>query len=198
MRACFKIINLKTFAIFITIILFIFLGVNRNICNENSICTNEIIHISNTENINNLVESNDVINPKWQLEIPKVGLVADIAEGTSSEILNRYIGHFEETEKENGNVALAAHNRGYPVNYFKDLKELEIGDEIYYTYNGTPKLYEVNNKKIIKDTEVEILEDTDEDILTLITCVENEPELRRCIQAIKIKKGDRIIESYSE
>lgn len=198
MRACFKIINLKTFAIFITIILFVFLGVNRNICNENSICTNEIIHISNTENINNLVESNDVINPKWQLEIPKVGLVADIAEGTSSEILNRYIGHFEETSKEKGNIALAAHNRGYPVNYFKDLKELEIGDEIYYTYNGPPELYEVNNKKIIKDTEVEILEDTDEDILTLITCVENEPELRRCIQAIKIKKGDRIIESYSE
>lgn len=185
MRACFKIINLKTFAIFITIILFIFLGVNRNICNENSICTNEIIDISNTENINNLVENNDIIDSKWQLEIPKIGLVADIAEGTSSEILNKYIGHFEETGKENGNVALAAHNRGYPVNYFKDLKELEIGDQIYYTYNNPPKLYEVNNKKIIKDTEVEVLENTDEDILTLITCVENEPELRRCIQAIK-------------
>lgn len=185
MRACFKIINLKTFAIFITIILFVFFETNRNTCNENSICTNEIIHISNNESINNLVDSNDAISLKWQLEIPKIDLVADIAEGTSSEILNKYIGHFEETSKEEGNIALAAHNRGYPVNYFKDLKELEIGDEIYYTYNGSPNLYEVNNKKIIKDTEVEVLENTDEDILTLITCVENEPELRRCIQAIR-------------
>lgn len=187
MRICFKIFHLKTLAIFITIISFFCF--TKNILNsnsiKNSIYTNEIIDISNT--LNSIMnDENIIINQEWKLEIPKINLIADIAEGTSSEILNKYIGHFEETSKENGNVALAAHNRGYPVNYFGRLKELEIGDEIYYTYNGTKSMYKVNSKKIIKDTEVEVLEDTYENILTLITCVENKPECRRCIQAIKI------------
>lgn len=47
----------------------------------------------------------------WQVEIPKINLVATIEEGTSEEIMNKYVGHFEITEKWNGNVGLAAHNR---------------------------------------------------------------------------------------
>ena len=39
-----------------------------------------------------------------------------------------YVGHFENTEEWDGNVGLAAHNRGYPINYFANLKELKIGD----------------------------------------------------------------------
>lgn len=157
-------------------------GINstKNIYNENSIYTNEIIHVSNNLN------ENIVINQEWKLEIPKINLEAHIAEGTSSEILNQYIGHFEETSKQYGNIALAAHNRGYTVNYFKDLKELEIGDEIYYNYNGIQNIYMVNFKNIIKDTDVEVLKNTEDNIITLITCVENQPENRRCIQGIKI------------
>ena len=37
--------------------------------------------------------------------------------------------------------------------------------------------------KIIKDTDVKVLDNTEENVLTLITCVENEPEYRRCVQA---------------
>ena len=71
----------------------------------------------------------------WYLEIPKINLEAEISEGTDSENLNRYIAHFEETVRENGNIGLAAHNRGYKVNYFSKIKELEKGDKIFYTYN---------------------------------------------------------------
>ena len=71
----------------------------------------------------------------WYLEIPKINLEAEISEGTDSENLNRYIAHFEETVRENGNIGLAAHNRGYKVNYFSKIKELEKEDKIYYTYN---------------------------------------------------------------
>lgn len=122
-------------------------------------------------------------NLKWFLEIPKINLKAEISDGTTPEILNEYIGHFIETPKENGNIVLAAHNRGYKVNYFERLKELEIGDEIIYTYNGKVLKYIVDLKTIIKDTQIEVLENTKDNILTLITCVENEPEYRRCIKA---------------
>ena len=121
----------------------------------------------------------------WQIEIPKISLIANIAEGTTKEILNQYVGHFENTTKENGNIGLAGHNRGYAVNYFQNLKLLHEGDEIKYTHNDFVKIYEVEKSRIIKDTEWQYLEETEENMLTLITCVENQPEYRRCIQAIE-------------
>ena len=122
---------------------------------------------------------------KWQIEIPKISLIANISEGTTKEILNQYVGHFENTSKQDGNIGLAAHNRGYEVNYFKDLKTLKKGDEIKYQYNEFEKTYEVEKSRIIRDTEWEYLEETEENMLTLITCVENQPQYRRCIQAIE-------------
>ncbi len=121
----------------------------------------------------------------WKIEIPKISLVAEIAEGTTKETLNQYIGHFEITPKEVGNIGLAGHNRGYNVNYFQDLKLLQKGDEIKYTYNNFEKIYEVEKVRIIKDTEWEYLENTEDNRLTLITCVENQPEYRRCVQAVE-------------
>jgi len=122
---------------------------------------------------------------RWQIEIPKISLTATISEGTTKEILNQYVGHFENTSKQLGNIGLAAHNRGYEVNYFKDLKLLQEGDEIRYRYNEFEKIYEVEKCRIIKDTEWEYLEETEENMLTLITCVENQPEYRRCVQAVE-------------
>lgn len=77
---------------------------------------------------------NESIEPEWYLEIPKINLQAEISEGTDSENLNRYIAHFEETVRQDGNIGLAGHNRGYEVNYFGKIKNLEKEDEIFYTY----------------------------------------------------------------
>lgn len=122
----------------------------------------------------------------WQIEIPKINLVAPIAEGTSTNIMNEYVGHFEETPKNKGNIGLAAHNRGYKINYFRDLKLLQKGDLIIYTYNGEISKYSVNELGIIKDTDWSKLESSSQDKLTLITCLEDEPEYRRYIQAVKL------------
>lgn len=124
-------------------------------------------------------------NEMWQIEIPEISLIAPISEGTTKEVLNQYVGHFENTSKEGGNVGLAAHNRGYDVNYFRDLKLLTEGDEIKYIHDEFQKTYEVEKCRIIRDTEWEFLEETEENMLTLITCVENQPEYRRCIQAVE-------------
>ena len=122
----------------------------------------------------------------WQIEIPKINLVAPIAEGTSANIMNEYVGHFEETPKNKGNIGLAAHNRGYKINYFRDLKLLQKGDLIIYTYNGEISKYSVNELGIIKDIDWSKLESSSQDKLTLITCLEDEPEYRRYIQAVKL------------
>lgn len=141
--------------------------------------------------------TNEVVEEKteeekdtWYLEIPKINLKADIKEGTTKEIMENYIGHFEETKKDNGNVGLAAHNRGYKNNYFSRLKELREGDSIFYNYQGEIKEYLVTKHVIIKDTDWTYLEDTDENTITLITCVENQPEYRRCIQGEEVKESE--------
>ena len=95
------------------------------------------------------------------------------------------MGHFEESPRDYGNICLAAHNRGYNVNYFSNIKELSEGDEIFYTVNNVKKKYVVNIKTIISETDWSMLKNTDENKITLITCVENEPEYRRCIQAVE-------------
>ncbi len=99
--------------------------------------------------------------------------------------MDAYIGHFEESKKWAGNVCLAAHNRGYPKNYFESAKFLKEGDVVQYTYRGNTKEYQVEKNFIIQDTDVSYLEDTEENTITLITCVENEPNYRRCIRAIE-------------
>ena len=135
-------------------------------------------------NTENKIE-NEEKTERWEIEIPKISLKATIAEGTTKETLNQYVGHFEQTQKEEGNIGLAAHNRGYEVNYFQNLKLLQKGDEIKYIHNQFEKIYEVEKCRIIKDTEWEYLEDTEDNRLTLITCVENQPEYRRCVQAVE-------------
>ena len=145
----------------------------------------------NVENQNNPktnnLETKEKKN-KWKIMIPEISLEAEISEGTSKEIMDKFVGHFEETTKISGNVGLAAHNRGYAVNYFANIKQLKENDKIIYQYNGEQKTYSVIENKIIKDTDWSLLENTKDNRITLITCVENEPEYRRCVQAKETKE----------
>ncbi len=131
-----------------------------------------------------LDEVNDL---SWKIFISKINLEAPILEGTSQEILRQAVGHFETTSKWNGNVALAAHNRGYQSNFFQELKRLEVGDVISYQTEQGRRTYHVTWKGYIKETDFSYLKETKDNTLTLITCVENVPEYRLCVQAQEIK-----------
>lgn len=134
---------------------------------------------------NTTTKETNIKEKQWYLKIPRIFLEAEIAEGTTTEVMNTYIGHFEESAKKEGNICLAAHNRGYPVNYFQNLKLLKKGDKIEYKYQNFKKEYEVTENYIIKDTDWSCMEKTEENEITLITCIENEPEYRRCIKGIE-------------
>ena len=158
--------------------------INQN--NQNELNSKNNQNESNLKyNQNNLNQTKDQNNQNWILEIPKINLKAPISEGTTKEILDNYIGHFEKTSKNTGNIALAAHNRGYKVNYFQNIKKLKKDDEIIYKYQNTKRTYKVTENIIIKDTDWSYLENTKENTITLITCVEDEPNFRRCIYGIE-------------
>lgn len=189
--------NILLISFIISILIFIFFNQiffkNQNKFFENSLekiipdnIEIELKTPNNTVVISEQYQNNIDTQKIWQIEIPKINLVAPIAEGTSANVMNEYVGHFEETPKNKGNIVLAAHNRGYKVNYFQDLKLLQKGDLIIYTYNGEISKYSVNELGIIKDTDWSKLESSSQDKLTLITCLEDEPEYRRYIQALKL------------
>ena len=134
----------------------------------------------NNEDVSNIDLGN------WYIEIPIISLKAPISEGTSLDILSKKVGHFEETAIELGNIGLAAHNRGYEFSFFKDLYKLKNGDEIIYIHDNFKKKYIVEKNIIIKNSDWSNLEASEDNKITLITCVENEPNFRRCVQAEEI------------
>ena len=196
--------NVYTISLIISIIIFIllnYLWINIDKINSNfEISSKQIqenIYENNIEEnkIENKVESIEKSTEEaetiktnkynWEIEIPEIDLLAEIAEGTTKEVMNKYVGHFEETSKTNGNIGLIAHNRGYPVNYFQNIKKLQKGDEVIYRCEDFEMTYIIDTIEIIEDTDWSYLEETEENRITLITCVENQPEYRRCIQGIE-------------
>ena len=153
---------------------------------ENSPIIEELKHLKeNPENNEeeNIEEQSNV--NEWRIFISKINLDAPILEGTAQGVLKKAVGHFSQTPEWNGNVALAAHNRGYKYNFFQEIKRLEIGDIIEYQTEQGVRKYEIEKKVQIKETDLSCLENTKENKLTLITCVENVPEYRLCIQAVE-------------
>jgi len=119
-------------------------------------------------------------------EIPKLGIIAPVKEGSSQEILKVAVGHFEESSLWNGNVALASHNRSRYAHYFERINELQNGDEIIYKTKLGTKKYAVYENKVIESTDWSVIENTKENIITLITCVKNNQAKRLCVIAKEI------------
>ena len=157
--------------------------------NSNELVNSNLI-IEEIEDSIELVDEAPLVEEKypenWYIKIPTISLIAQIKQGTTKEILDKSVGHFEESPVLKGNVCLAAHNRGYEVNYFEKIKNLLLNDVIIYQYGNTEKTYTVSNITIIKETDWSYVEEKGNKI-TLITCVDNKPEYRLCIQATEIK-----------
>ena len=116
------------------------------------------------------------------LYIKKLNKTIKVYEGESLENMTKGIGHFVSTSAWDGNVGLAGHNRGAAA-YFGFVKDLSAGDTIAYTTRYGTRVYEVYHKERISENDFSSLRWTSDNILTLITCVENMPELRWAVQA---------------
>jgi sortase A len=116
------------------------------------------------------------------IQIPKLNLTVKVYEGETIENMKVGVGHFEFTSAWDGNVAIAGHNRGVPF-AIGGVKDLKNGDEIIYTTKYGTRTYEVFDRKQITDSDYSDFGWSDINILTIITCVENVPSMRWCVQA---------------
>jgi len=119
------------------------------------------------------------------LKIPALGLNVKIVQGTDSAALAKGVGHFEESSIWNGNVCLAAHNRG-TNSYFGQIHTLSIGDTITLTTALGTRSYSVTSVAKVSETDREALAASPENRITLYTCVRDQRDLRWCVQAVEI------------
>ena len=183
----------------IIILVFLTVAVHNYMKTDVETTTEELIEkteviINDIENTNQ-VETNIVTKEELKLndnligilEIPKLNIKAPVKEGTTQSILKYSVGHFSNSSNWNGNIALASHNRGdYVAHYFSNIHELVVGDEIIYKTKFGERRYTVENSKQIESTDWSVISNTKENIITLITCIKNQPNLRFCIQAVEI------------
>lgn len=124
------------------------------------------------------------------LTIPDILLDnAPIRESVELTTLKETIGHFPSTSIYEGNVGLASHNSGEQGDFFKNLKKIKIGSEIFYQTNYGTKRYVVTVKEIIDEENWSYLQPTEDNRITLITCVAGQREKRLCVQAVESSEG---------
>lgn len=191
LRKDYKSMNKKIFVLFIVLILIVAIGFlfsyDKKVIEQEKQNTSE--QLDNTEDVEQEVTEDDGFEEDLigSLKIEKINLNGTVKEGSTNEILRDYIGHIEETAKYDGNVGLAAHNRGNKYSYFARINELEPGDEIVYTTKYGERKYVVDTKKEILETDWSKLEGTTDNRLTLITCIKNKVNQRLCVQAVQEK-----------
>ncbi len=112
-----------------------------------------------------------------------------IRESVELSTLAQTIGHFPSTSIYEGNVGLASHNSGSQGDFFKNLKKIKIGSEIFYQTNYGTKRYIVTTKEVIDEEDWSYLQETEDNRITLITCVSGQKEKRLCVQAIESSEG---------
>ena len=117
------------------------------------------------------------------IEIEKINYKGLVYESTEMSILDKGIGHFENSPIIEGNVCLAGHNY---YNVWAKLHTLEKGNTIKYTSVLGTKTYSVCDIKQIDENNTSVLDNTQNNMLTLITCIKNTPSKRLCVQAVEI------------
>jgi sortase A len=103
-----------------------------------------------------------------RIEISTIGLAAMILEGTDPGTLRRAVGHFPGTALpgQQGNVAIAGHRE----TFFRALRNIRKDNEITLTTLNGSYRYRVDSTKVVEPENTEVLYDSDNAILTLVTC----------------------------
>lgn len=112
----------------------------------------------------------------YQLSIPSIGVHMDIVVGEESAERGLWKGAWlipgSSTPVHGGNTVLSAHRylRTSGEKTFYHLDKLVEGDEIVVAWKGNEFRYRVFEKDIVPATEVSIVDNTPDAILTLFTC----------------------------
>ncbi len=102
------------------------------------------------------------------IEIPRIGVAAMILEGTDGRTLRRAVGHIPGTSLPGhpGNVAIAGHRD----TFFRALRNVQQDDEIRLSTLDGSYRYLVDSTQVVAPEDTQVLDDSGDTILTLVTC----------------------------
>jgi len=103
-----------------------------------------------------------------RIEIARLGVSVVIIEGTDKPTLRRAAGHIAGTAMpgQRGNVGIAGHRD----TFFRPLRNVQRNDIVTLTTPGADYRYRVVSIKIVRPSEVAVLNPDGNEILTLVTC----------------------------
>ena len=103
------------------------------------------------------------------------------------ESMTKGVAHFAVTSAWDGNIGFASHNvaPARAVAYFRDIHQLAEGDIVRYKTALGERQYTVIEVKEIMEDDWSFLGRTDDNRLTLITCITGKPNMRLMVQALE-------------
>ena len=132
--------------------------------------TYQAIERSKFESVSQTEERHPVIEGSaiGEMEIPRLGLKAIFVQGDSPRILRRAVGHISETALpgEQGNVVLTGHRDSF----FRPLRNIRQGDAITLKTLDGDFQYQVESTAVVPPNDIQVLQRSSEQTLTLITC----------------------------
>ncbi len=107
-------------------------------------------------------------HPVGKIHFPRLGQSFTILNNTSIESLAFGPGNVENTSVpgENGNICIAGHRDSF----FNGIKNLKLSDVVRIESIGKEQLFQINEINIVTPDEIEWLQNSDQSVLTLITC----------------------------
>jgi sortase A len=103
-----------------------------------------------------------------RIEIARLDLSVIVAEGVDTLTLRRAVGHIPGTAMPGnpGNIGLAGHRD----TFFRPLRNIQPNDVITLTTPAGEYRYRVVSARIVRPTDVGVLNPTGTEVLTLVTC----------------------------
>jgi sortase A len=103
-----------------------------------------------------------------RMEIPRLGVSAIVMDGTSTTTLRRALGHISGTALpgQPGNAGISGHRD----TFFRPLRNIEPNDVITLTTMRGEYRYRVVSTKVVDPADVAVLDSSENESLTLVTC----------------------------
>ncbi|MBN2046892.1 MAG: class D sortase [Anaerolineaceae bacterium] len=124
-----------------------------------------------------------------RLQIPSIDIDAPIVQGDGWEQLKKGVAQHLNSSLpgQKNNLILSAHNDIFGE-IFRDLDQLENGDIIRVFTSQTTYEYVVFQTQIVEPTQVEVMKQTNDAIVTLISCYPYRVDNQRIVVTAKLKQ----------
>lgn len=150
-----------------------------------------VLSIFGWKRISREIQKQKLLEECIVFEVPTLNIKTPVMEGTEHDVLSVGAGHFLNTgEVGSGNYCIAGHNSTIYAEVFNDLKNIEIGMEMYLIDNNekrTRYTYKVTDSFIVEPEETWILDDFGDNRITVVTCTDD-GEQRQVVTGILTEK----------